>query len=239
MPRCFSVTHATVSVTEEAVVTSGFCVKCVLTWALAKWRKTVGLSMKRRMKTLSWRKDLKFNDVEVKTLSWRNDLKLNAARCFSGTHATVRVTEEAVVTSGSCVKCVLTWAMSKWRKTVGLSMKRRIKTLSWRKDVKLNAARCFSGTHATVRVTKETFVTSGSRVKCVLTRTMPKWRKTLLLSMKTLVEEGPQIERGTVFLRDTCHREIYQRNSRDKRFAREACFDLGDVEVDETHCDLQ
>ena len=24
----------------------------------------------------------------------------------------------------------------------------------------------------------------------------------------TLVEEGPQIERGTVFLRDTCHREI-------------------------------
>ena len=24
-----------------------------------------------------------------------------------------------------------------------------------------------------------------------------------------LVEGGPQIERGTVFLRDTCHREIY------------------------------
>ena len=74
----------------------------------------------------------------MKILSWRNDLKLNAARCFSGTHATVRVTEEAVVTSGSCVKCVLTWAMSKWRKTVGLSMKRRMKTLSWRKDFKLN-----------------------------------------------------------------------------------------------------
>ena len=48
----------------------------------------------------------------------------------------------------------------------------------------------------------------------------------------TLVEEGPQIERGTVFLRDTCHREIYQRNIRDKRFPREACFDLGDVEVE-------
>ena len=42
----------------------------------------------------------------MKILSWRNDLKLNAARCFSGTHATVRVTEEAVVTSGSCVECV-------------------------------------------------------------------------------------------------------------------------------------
>ena len=43
----------------------------------------------------------------------------------------------------------------------------------------------------------------------------------------TLVEEGPQIERVTVFLRDTCHRVVYQRNIRDKRFAREACFDLG------------
>ena len=48
-------------------------------------------------------------------------------------------------------------------------MKRRMKTLSWRKDFKLNATRCFSGTHATVRFTKETFVTSGSRVKRVLT----------------------------------------------------------------------
>ena len=48
----------------------------------------------------------------------------------------------------------------------------------------------------------------------------------------TLVEEGPQIERGTVFLRDTCYREIYQRNIRDKRLPREACFDLGDVKVE-------
>ena len=131
----------------------------------------------------------------MKILSWRNDLKLKLARCFSGTHATVRVTEEAVVTSGSCVECVLTWAMSKWRKTVGLSMKSRIKSLSWRKDLKLNdvevktlswrkylklqAARCFSGTHATVRFTKGTFVTSSSRVKFALTRTMSKWRNTL------------------------------------------------------------
>ena len=45
------------------------------------------------MNTLSWRKDLKLNDVEVKTLSWRKDLKLNAARCSSGTHATVRFIE--------------------------------------------------------------------------------------------------------------------------------------------------
>ena len=107
-----------------------------------------------------------------------------------------------------------------------------MKILSWRNDLKLNAARCFSGTHATVRFTKETVMTSGSRVKCVLTRTMPKWRKTLLLSMKTLVEEGPHIERGTVFLRDTCHCESYQRNSRDQRLPHEACFDQGDVKVE-------
>ena len=48
----------------------------------------------------------------------------------------------------------------------------------------------------------------------------------------TLVEDGPQIDLGTVFLWDTCHREIYQRNSRGKRFPREACFDLVDVEVE-------
>ena len=47
-----------------------------------------------------------------------------------------------------------------------------------------------------------------------------------------LVEDGPQIDRGTVFLWDTCHREIYQRNSRGKRFPREVCFDLVDVEVE-------
>ena len=62
-------------------------------------------------------------------------------------------------------------------------MKRGMKTSSWRKDLKCNAAWCFTGTHATVRFTKETFVT--------------------------------------------------------KRLSREACFDLGDVKVDETHHDFQ
>ena len=80
------------------------------------------------------------------------------------THATVR-TEEAVVTSGS--------------KTVGFSMKRRMKIFLWRKDLKLNKARFFSGTHATVRFTKGTFVTSDSRVKHVLTLALSKWGKTL------------------------------------------------------------
>ena len=37
-------------------------------------------------------------------------------------------------------------------------MKRRMETFSWRKDIRLDAARCFSGTHASVRFTRETFV---------------------------------------------------------------------------------
>ena len=52
----------------------------------------------------------------MKTFSWRDDLKLNAARCFTGTHAYVRLTEETVVTSATCVKRVLPWARSKWTK---------------------------------------------------------------------------------------------------------------------------
>ena len=47
-----------------------------------------------------------------------------------------------------------------------------------------------------------------------------------------LVEEGPQIQSGTVFLRDKCHREVHQRNICDKRLPLEACFDLGDVKVE-------
>ena len=93
--RCFTGTHATVRVTEEASrdlgdkrLLRGVCFD--LGDVKVEWRKTVGLSMKSRIKSLSWRKDLKLNDVEVKTLSWRKDLKLNAARCFSGTRATVR-----------------------------------------------------------------------------------------------------------------------------------------------------
>ena len=63
------------------------------------------------------------------------------------------------------------------------------------------------------------------------------WSKDLKLNdadedEDSLVEDGPQIDLGTLFLWDTCHREIYQRNSRGKRFPREACFDLVDVEVE-------
>ena len=51
--------------------------------------------------------------------------------------------------------------------------------IPWRKDLKLNAARFFSGAHATVRFPKGTFVTSDSRVKRALTRALLKWRETL------------------------------------------------------------
>ena len=62
---------------------------------------------------------------------------------------------------------------------VKVEMKRRMKTFSWRKDLKLNASQCFSGAHATVRFPKGTFVTSDSRVKRALTRALLKWGKTL------------------------------------------------------------
>ena len=56
--------------------------------------------------------------------------------------------------------------------------------------------------------------------------------------MKTLSWVRNHIERGTVFHGDTCHREIHHRNIRDERLPCEACFDLGDIKVDETRCDL-
>ena len=87
------------------------------------------------------------------------------------------------------------------------------------------------GTHVNVRFSKEAFVTSASREKFFLT-----WVKVenVIVTFSeqededTLVDVGPQIERGTVFRRDTCR----SRNFRDKRFPREACFGLGDVKVE-------
>ena len=88
-----------------------------------------------------------------------------------------------------------------------------------------------------MRFSKETVVTSGSRVKRVLTRAISKLTKHIVTFNEeedgdTLVEEVPQIERGTTFHRDTRHRAIHQRNIRDKWFPREACFDLGDIKVE-------
>ena len=55
-----------------------------------------------------------FNEEEDEDILVEEGPQIERARCFTGTHATVRFTKEAVVTSGSRVKRVWTWAMSKW-----------------------------------------------------------------------------------------------------------------------------
>ena len=68
------------------------------------------------------------------------------------------------------VKRVLNWAMSKWRTSLLPFVKRKVKTLSWRKDRKFNAVTILFRDRDTFfdAVTwdfgTETFVTSGSRV---------------------------------------------------------------------------
>ena len=88
-------------------------------------------------------------------------------------------TQETFVTSGIPREACFDLGDVKVEKDIVAFNEKRMKTFSWRKDLKLNATRCFTRTHATVRFTKETFVTSGSRVKRVLTLAMSKWRKTL------------------------------------------------------------
>ena len=73
--------------------------------------------MKRRMKTLSWRKDLKLKDVGI----YEDTFVEEGPQIERGTvflrDATVRFCKATVVTSGSRVQRVLTRAMSKWSKT--------------------------------------------------------------------------------------------------------------------------
>ena len=100
-----------------------------------------------------------------------------------------------------------------------------------------NSTRHGVGTHATVRSTKATFVTSAFRVKRFLTWVISKWTKHIVTFNEeededSLVEEGPQIERGTVSPRDTRRCEAHPRSIRDKRLPREACFELGGVKVE-------
>ena len=112
-------------------------------------------------------------------------------------------------------------------------MKRRMKTLSWRKDLKLNAARSSSGTHTvTWDFAKNILVTSGSRVKRFLTVTKDIVTFNEEEDEDTLVEEGPLIEtrhgvsRGHRPPLDSPEKHV------DKRVPREVCFDWGDVEVE-------
>ena len=83
----------------------------------------------------------------------------------------------------------------------------------------------------------ETVVTSGSpREACFDLGDVKVEKDIVTFSEKededTLVEEGPQIERGTVSPRDTRHCETHPKSIRDKRIPREAFFDLGDVKVE-------
>ena len=70
-----------------------------------------------------------------------------------------------------------------------------MKTFSWRKDLKFKAEQCFSGTHATREIYQR-----SSRDK-----RLPREACLDLGDVKVVKEGGPQIERGMVFLRDTCH----------------------------------
>ena len=143
-----------------------------------------------------------FNADEDEHILVEDGPQIDRARCFFGTHATVRFTKQTVVTIGFLCEACFDFAMSKWRKTLWPSMQMRTKTFSWRTVLKLTAARCFIGTHARVRFTKEAVVTSG----------FPREACLDLGDVKVVKKGGPQIERGTVFLRDTCQREIHQRN---------------------------
>ena len=53
----------------------------------------------------------------------------------------------------------------------------------------------------------------------------------MMRRMKTFSRRN-DLQLNAVFLRETCHREIFQRNIPDQRLPREACFDLGDVKVE-------
>ena len=145
----------------------------------------------------------------------------------------MRVTEEAVVSSGSRVKRVLIWAMSKWTKYIVTFNEEEDEDILVEEGPQIERARCFTGTHATVRFTKETFVTKRIPREAFFDLGDVKVENVIVTFSEqededTVVDVGPQIERGTVFRRDTCR----SRNFRDKRFPREACFDLGDVKVE-------
>ena len=80
--------------------------------------------------------DVKVNVIVVLTFSWRK------GRC---TRAQSEVHQRNICDMGLPVEACFGLG------DVKVEMKRRMKTFSWRKDLKLNASQCFSGAHATVR----------------------------------------------------------------------------------------
>ena len=82
---------------------------------------------------------MRFSKETVVTSGSRMKRVLTRAmsRCCTGTHATVRFTKGTFVTSGSRVKRVLT--VEQYSMTFN---EEEDEDISWRKDLKLNAARC-------------------------------------------------------------------------------------------------
>ena len=91
-----------------------------------------------------------------------------------------------------------------------------MKTFSWSEDLKLNAAWCFSGTPATFFFHRNISDKRLPREGCSDQGNVKEEKPVVTFSEEqdedTLVAEAHQIGRGTVFLRDTCQREIHQRN---------------------------
>ena len=103
----------------------------------------------------------------------------------------------------------------------------------WRNDLKFNAALCRDTCHFEIyqsnirdkRIPREAFSDLGDvKVENV---TVP----VMMRRMKTFSRRN-DLQLNAVFPRETCHREIFQRNIPDQRLPREACFDLGDAEVE-------
>ena len=96
-------------------------------------------------------------------------------------------------------------------------MKKKIKTLSWRKYLKLNAARCFSGNACHREIYQRNFLDKRLPREACFDLGDVKVEKDIVTFIEEegegiLVEGRPQIERATVSLRNTCYREIHPRN---------------------------
>ena len=112
----------------------------------------------------------------MKTFSRRNDLQLNAVFLRETCHREIfqrnipdqRLPREACFELGGV----------KVEKDIVTFNEERDEDVIVEEGPQIERARCCTGTHATVRFTKGTFVSSGSRVKFVLTWAMSKWRKT-------------------------------------------------------------
>ena len=127
----------------------------------------------------------------MKTLSWRKDLKLNAARCSSGTHATVRFSQSNSRDKRLPREACFDLGDVKVENIVAFREDEE-EDIPWRKDLKLNAARS-QGHMPRVRFIAKNIVTSGSRVKRVLTRAMSKWDKDIVTFNE---EEDEDYSRG-------------------------------------------